>query len=239
MAALNPKTIDFSDTRVALTTPETRRDFAENPGEIAPIPESTAPITGRKGKNSLSIPEVRLEYLRTLAQTGRIVAACAAAAVSESHASDFRQKYPEFQELCDEALARYRSALVAEAQRRAIQGRAEPVYHQGVMVGVVYKPSDRLLELLLKKEIGEFRDAAATSRTSIAVSATATAQAAVAAPQTAVGLPPGVDPARMTRAQREAYRAFLATLGTSEPIDVEPVGELAPPHPHAEPDHEP
>lgn len=58
----------------------------------------------------------------------------------------------------DQALQDYRESLEAEVHRRAVDGWDEPVYQKGEMVGLIRRHSDRMLELLIKKNIPEYRD---------------------------------------------------------------------------------
>jgi hypothetical protein len=231
------RSLDFSEISVVPGTVPAR-DYGLEPGEI-PIPvELSAPITGRKGWKSLEKPENQAEFLRHLAQTGRYTAACAGSGISRAQASRFRESNQEFQELCDEALARYQSSLEAEALRRAVHGTAEPVYHQGVIIGVNYKKSDRLLELFLKTKIPEFKEAAARGGgTHVHVSATASAAAAAGQDDLQ-----GIDPTKLSRQGRAAFRTLMAELAgdavpvldvpTNEPLDAsgeleEPRGEFS------------
>jgi hypothetical protein len=224
---------DFAALTIPLTHSQTP-DYADDFQEIAPPVELTAPIAAKKGTLSLSMPTLARVYIATLAQTGRHTAAIAAAGISNAHSLEFRKKHPDFQDLCDEALARFTAGLEAEVYRRAVHGVAEPHYvndGQGgkVQVGVLYKKSDKLLLEMLKRRDPAYREAAGGSRTTVNVSAQATATASTTAP----GAPPTLDTARMSRAQREAYRAFLATMEPELPApESTPVGELAPPHPH-------
>jgi hypothetical protein len=214
---------DFAEVSVTPGTAFTPVDYDTTAAPVPLPPELEHPLTGQKGWVSLKNPRTIEIYIKTLAQTGRYVAAAAASGVSRGHASAFRDNHPEFKALCEEALERYKASLEAEAYRRAVHGVAEPVYHQGVMVGVTYKRSDKLLELFLKTKIPEFREGSGGGRTTVNVHASASASA------TAPGTPPTLDTARMSRAQREAYRAFLATMAP-ELAEGQP-GEHAPPDP--------
>lgn len=113
----------------------------------------------------------KAHFLREMAATGRRADARQAIGISkrtvENHLSPNGKCYdPEFAEGYEEAMETYRDALVAEAHRRAVDGVPEPIYYQGARVtegddkrdAVVLKYSDRMLELLLKRHIPEFRD---------------------------------------------------------------------------------
>lgn len=169
-------------------------------------PEQSAPIL-RKGWRSLRDPAVLEKYIMTLAATGRYTAAASMSGVSRRQADLLRNSDESFGELCAEAIARYHGSLEAEAHERAVNGVSVPVWHQGQLVGYEIKASDRLLELLLKRHIPEYRDAGARPGTTVNVHASA-----VAGTTEPVAGPQALDPSRMTREQREAYRAFLAAM---------------------------
>jgi hypothetical protein len=202
---------DFDSLTVPLAS-QNIKDYDTIGREIELPPELVCDLLPKNGRLSLKMSMIMRIYLATLAETGRHSAACARAQVSRAHALEFRNKYPKFQALCDEALERFTGSIEAEVHRRAVHGTAEPVYHQGEQVGVIYKKSDRLLELMLKRRDPAYREAASGGRTTVNVSAQATA---VAQGGPAPGVPQ-LDPSRMNAAQRAAYRAFLATMGPPE-----------------------
>jgi len=119
----------------------------------------------------------KAEFLRELAATGRRTDARNAVGISARtityHLSPDSDRYdPEFAAGYEEAMQEYRDALVREAHRRAVEGVPEPVYYQGARVkekdgreAVVLKYSDRMLELLLKRHIPEFRDRTTVDQT--------------------------------------------------------------------------
>lgn len=66
-------------------------------------------------------------------------------------------------ELFDDYLAargKHPEQLVSEAVRRAVHGVDKPVYQNGMQVGEIREYSDRLLGMLLKAYVPEFRDSA-------------------------------------------------------------------------------
>jgi hypothetical protein len=142
-----------------------------------------------------------------------LTAAAAAIGTSRAHAYLFRKENEEFRELCEEALARYEGAIQSEVYRRGVEGIEVPVLYDGAVVAVVRKYSDPLLMMEAKRVIPEYREAAGGGRTTVNVHATATAAAQGAGPPNLAG----VDPSKLNRAQREAYRAFMATLVAESP----------------------
>ena len=71
---------------------------------------------------------------------------------------DLRRSDPEFAAAWAEAEDESVDYLRSEAQRRAVEGWKEPVFHRGEVVGHIQRYSDRLLELLLKARAPEFAD---------------------------------------------------------------------------------
>lgn len=57
---------------------------------------------------------------------------------------------PEFAALCRQALDEYTERLEREADRRAVRGYLEPVFHQGKRCGEKLRFSDALLMFRLK-----------------------------------------------------------------------------------------
>lgn len=64
---------------------------------------------------------------------------------------DFRADY-------DAARGRDHEDIRAEIRRRAIDGVPEPVFYRGTVVGEVAKFSDRMLELMARAVVPEYRD---------------------------------------------------------------------------------
>lgn len=77
----------------------------------------------------------------------------------------------EWKELWDLSEERYRESLVSEAHRRAVDGVEEPVFHKGHLVGTVTRYSDRLLELMLKSKVPDFRTSITHQHTGAAIPA--------------------------------------------------------------------
>jgi hypothetical protein len=64
----------------------------------------------------------------------------------------------EFREQIAEARGRGAETIRDEIRRRAIEGVDEPVFHQGDVVGHVRKYSDRLLGMMAKAHLPEYRE---------------------------------------------------------------------------------
>ena len=90
------------------------------------------------------------KFLETFQDTGNVTASCMVAGIDRRSIYRRKKSDAEFAELFDIALEISVDKLEYVARNRALDGVKEPVYYKGDIVGHVYKPSDRLMELLLK-----------------------------------------------------------------------------------------
>ncbi len=101
-------------------------------------------------------------FLKALAETGSVTAACLAARVSRREANATADEDPGFAGGWAEAMETYVEALEAEADRRAVAGVDKGVYYQGARIDTVRDYSDALLVLRLKAlKPDKYRDRAA------------------------------------------------------------------------------
>lgn len=77
------------------------------------------------------------------------------ARIHRSTAYAWRDSDPAFAAAWERAYTAGTEFFEEEATRRAILGTEEPVWYQGKQVGTVRKPSDRLMELMLKARAPE------------------------------------------------------------------------------------
>lgn len=89
-------------------------------------------------------------FLRALAETGSVTAACLAARVSRREANAACEEDPGFATGWADAMETYAEALEAEADRRGVAGIDKGVYYQGARIDTVRDYSDALLVLRLK-----------------------------------------------------------------------------------------
>ena len=89
-------------------------------------------------------------FLATLKDTGNVTAACMVAGFDRSHIYQRKKVDTSFAAAWEAAIEVSVDKLELVARDRALQGVKEPVYYKGYVVGHVHKPSDRLMELLLK-----------------------------------------------------------------------------------------
>jgi hypothetical protein len=113
-----------------------------------------------------SLPAITLDaldmYITHLALTGRKRKSAILARIEPQSLWAYRKKNSELKERELEAMAFYEEKLVedieTEIERRAIKGVTEPVFYEGAKCGHKRVYSDRLLTLLAKRHIPEYRD---------------------------------------------------------------------------------
>jgi hypothetical protein len=106
----------------------------------------------------LKLTNARQErFLKSLAETGNVTAAVAAAGTSRTRVYELRKVDPAFAARWEEAEDMAADALEAEARRRAVEGIQEPLVSAGKLVRdddgqpiAVQRYSDHLLLALLK-----------------------------------------------------------------------------------------
>jgi hypothetical protein len=136
-------------------TPASDPDPASNAVPAAP-PVSATPFDGipledsRKRLAGWSAQRQRL-FLCNLAETGSVHLACAAARLTARSAYRLRARSPAFAAGWDVADQLAVGRLSAIAFDRAINGRTEQVWQEGVLVAERRVPSDRLLMWLLAR----------------------------------------------------------------------------------------
>ena len=87
----------------------------------------------------------------------------ACVSVMESSSCDWAERNTSFADRLQEAREAAADRLEQECRRRAVDGTAEPVFHQGQPVGVRYRQSDLCLLALLRAYRPErFRHPSAT-----------------------------------------------------------------------------
>lgn len=93
---------------------------------------------------------IKTAFLTTLQDTGNVTASCLTAGIDRKSVYKWRESDTEFAERWEIALEIAVDKLEYVARNRAVQGVKEPIYYKGVLIDYVYRPSDRLMELLLK-----------------------------------------------------------------------------------------
>lgn len=99
-------------------------------------------------------------FLQLLAESGRPLAAAEGAGLSLYTIKRLRKDDGDFDEMCMEAQQKFSESLEEECYNRAVVGWDEPVFSQktGDHIGDIHRKDSRLLELMLKKNIREYRD---------------------------------------------------------------------------------
>lgn len=109
----------------------------------------TTKLTGKQDQD---------RFCRIYAETGCLTATAKQFGVTCEGARMARKRVPEFDAAVKQAYCEFKDKLEREALRRSVEGWEEPVFYRGEQVGVVHKWSDRLMELMLKRHIAEYRD---------------------------------------------------------------------------------
>jgi len=126
------------------------------PTDLLPASDKAMPFDGveledsRKRLAGWSAERQRL-FLENLAETGSVHLAAAAARLTARSAYRLRARSPAFAAAWDTADQLAVGRLSAIAFDRAINGRTEQVWHEGVLVAEKRLPSDRLLMWLLAR----------------------------------------------------------------------------------------
>jgi hypothetical protein len=126
------------------------------------------PINGTK-----MTPENKRLYCQRLAETGMRTVACGFIGVRQNTVMNHIAADPDFAQAVEDAMACFRDKLEAEAIRRAYGGHEKLVLFKGELIVDPRKPmddegnpnyltekvfSDRLMELVLKRHIPEYRE---------------------------------------------------------------------------------
>lgn len=146
------------------------------PGDILPHPTAGTLEKTKDGKPRVLPPEFKLrksrldahelkakhieQYLSNLAASGRKYESAKVAGMSYQWLKKLRGD-PDFVTYEEEAMEDYRDRVAAELHRRAVEGWDEPIIggaNRDIVVTTVRKYSDRLLELLAKRHMPEFRE---------------------------------------------------------------------------------
>jgi hypothetical protein len=90
--------------------------------------------------------------------TGQIQRASHESGVSPATVKEHLKSDIDFRNAADEAYGDFKESVESEIMRRAIMGWDEPVYQQGVLAGSIRKYDSRLLELLAKRHIPEYKE---------------------------------------------------------------------------------
>lgn len=92
----------------------------------------------------------RKQYLRAYARWGIVTRALKEIGLTRTWLKWNRDRFPEFDQQCTEALQEATERLEEEARRRAFDGTKRPVFFKGQKCGYIQEYSDSLLMFLLK-----------------------------------------------------------------------------------------
>lgn len=97
-------------------------------------------------------PERLTAFCAALAETCRVDKACKAVGISRVSAYKWREAMPDFRAAWDNAVKVGITALEDEAHRRAFEGVAEPVVHQGNFTPLFEEERDANGEVVLRED---------------------------------------------------------------------------------------
>lgn len=100
----------------------------------------------------------KLRFLMLYRLTGQLQRSARECGISPATVREHLQDDLDFRNAVDEAYSDFKELVEAEVMRRAIMGWDEPVYQQGMLAGSVRKYDSRLLELLAKRHIPEYKE---------------------------------------------------------------------------------
>jgi hypothetical protein len=127
------------------------QEIAEGEPAVEPMPFDGVPLEDSRKRLAGWCADRQRLFLETLAETGSVHLASAAARLSARSAYALRARSPAFARAWDTAQILSVGRLSAIAFDRAINGRIEQVYHQGELIGERRVPNDRLLTWLLAR----------------------------------------------------------------------------------------
>lgn len=97
-------------------------------------------------------------FLRNFKLCGQLQRSAQECGISPTTVRKHIRDDPDFKDAYDEAYGDFKEAIESEIMRRAIMGWEEPVYQQGILAGTVRKYDSRLLELLAKRHIPQYKE---------------------------------------------------------------------------------
>ena len=140
--------------------------------KLEPLPENIPiPARRRKGVHVSAAERRQLQdgFLKAFSNTANVRIACIQTGVTPASIRWWKDHDPVFAEAYEQANEDANWALFGEAWRRAMQGEKEYVVSVGKLIYgpdgeplTIQKRSDRLLELLLKARLPEFREKGTT-----------------------------------------------------------------------------
>lgn len=131
----------------------------ETPEPVQPLPALIKVRRGQQRLENITVEQVE-RFFGHLEKNGVLYRAAELAGLSYQTINRLKKDDEDFKALVNEAMQVYREVLEQEAHRRAVTGWDEPVFSQktGEKIGTVKRYDSKLLELMLKRHIPEFRE---------------------------------------------------------------------------------
>ena len=158
--------------------PDEEHRLRETNGQISPPdidlrPEESQRLLETEGQTKDGTPrksekkppvrftdELKKRFVDLLAQYGVYWKCAKAVGVSAYTVTLHKKDDEEFAEACELAMSVFRDSIEETIIDRAVHGWEEPVYSQrlGTQIGTIHRFDNKLLELLAKRHIPEYRD---------------------------------------------------------------------------------
>ena len=100
----------------------------------------------------------KLRFLTLYRLTGQLQRSARESGISPHTVRAHVKSDTDFKLAMEEAYGDFKESLESEVMRRAVMGWEEPVYQQGILAGTVRKYDSRLMELLVKRHIPEYKE---------------------------------------------------------------------------------
>ena len=162
------------------------------------------PVTGNMYEEFTAARQKK--YCDVLAKTADKLLARTKIGVAASTVRKYRKESPEFNQMVEDAMEKFRMSLVAAAHKRGVKGLRRGLYYKGEPTvdasgnPVIEKHySDKCLELLLKRYIPEFNPKEKVEVTE----------------KVEFGID-GIDLSKLTKEQRKKFRELVEAAATDE-----------------------
>lgn len=115
-------------------------------------------MPSKKGVPKKILPDVEKEFLDYFQDTGRVADSATHVGMTANGILLHRKAHPEFEERYQAAYSVFRDTINKEVYNRAVFGTPRPIFYKGEVVGRISECSDRMLEMLAKRHMPEYRE---------------------------------------------------------------------------------
>lgn len=115
-------------------------------------------MPSKKGEPKKMLPDLEAEFLNYFQDTGRVADSATHIGMTANGVLLHRKAHPEFEERYQAAYSVFKDKINREVYNRAVFGTPRPIFYKGEVVGRVAECSDRMLEMLAKRHMPEYRE---------------------------------------------------------------------------------